>query len=511
MKKVQIMPNKSFIGAVIYGIFIFSAIILSGCDDNNRILDPSQVGRFRPVPAVNVILDSLGVEEEIPPAWADAQEPLSEDGISQGGDYTFGPGDVIRVSIFELFVESVVFENSYIVDESGKMTIPEVGAINIAGMSERQLEEELRSILQPNILKNPVVTITLLMSPKLRFSIAGAGIRNGGRFEIPRYDFRLLDALALAGGMSQFNVGTIYVSRLIKEKGEVSAPAGQDLLGGKEEELPTPEQEMLKMLMPTQKDKEQTTEKRAVITSSEMATEDELAKTASPEDLDILSQIAGLKTKPTDQTGKVEWIFRDGKYVAVPVAEEGGTTQEVEQTRQLKQEQKKPAAEGPKARLIKIPVDRLVTGDPKYNIVIREGDVIHVPVDLIGEFCIMGNINRPGFLEITGRPLTLKMAIAAASGLGPLAWPKHCEITRRIGKDREETVMVDFDKIARGEQPDFFIKPNDLINVGTHPTSMWRYQLRNAFRATYGFGFIYDRNFGDREFGIQHPLGPFGF
>jgi polysaccharide biosynthesis/export protein len=512
MKKVQIMPNKSFIGAVIYGIFIFSAIILTGCDDNNRILDPTQVGRFRPVPAVNVILDSLGVEEEIPPAWADAEEPLSEDGVSQGGDYTFGPGDIIRVSIFELFADGAAFENSYIVDESGKMTIPEVGTIDVAGMSERQLEEELRSILQPDTLKNPLVTITMVQSQKLRYSIAGAGIRSSGRFDIPRYDFRLLDALALAGGMSQFNVSTIYVSRLIKEKGEVRAPAGQDLLGGKEEELPTPEQEMLKMLTPTQKDKEQTTEKRAIITSSEMATEDELAKTASPEDLDILSQIAGLKTKPTDQTGKVEWIFRDGKYVAVPAAEEGGTTQEVEQTRQLKQEQKKPAAEGPKARLIKIPVDKLVTGDPKYNIVIREGDIIQVPVDLIGEFCVTGNVtNKNGFFELTGRPLTLKMAIAAAGGLSSLAWPKHCEITRRIGNNKEETVMVDFDKIARAEQPDFFIKPNDLINVGTSPTSIFRLQLQNAFRATYGFGFVYDRNFGDRAFGIQHPLGPFGF
>ena len=55
--------------------------------------------------------------------------------------------------------------------------------------------------------------------------------------------------------------------------------------------------------------------------------------------------------------------------------------------------------------------------------------------------------------------------------------------------------MVDLDKIASGEQPDFFIKPNDLINVGTHPTSRWRAVLRNAFRATYGFGFVYDRNF----------------
>jgi polysaccharide export outer membrane protein len=103
----------------------------------------------------------------------------------------------------------------------------------------------------------------------------------------------------------------------------------------------------------------------------------------------------------------------------------------------------------------------------------------------------------------------LKMAIAAAGGLGPLAWPKKCEVVRRIAKNREEIVMVDLDKIAAGEQPDFFIKPNDLINVGTHPSSNWRYILRNSFRATYGFGFLYDRNFANRHFGFDDPLGIF--
>jgi len=157
-------------------------------------------------------------------------------------------------------------------------------------------------------------------------------------------------------------------------------------------------------------------------------------------------------------------------------------------------------------RLIRIPADRLLSGDPRYDIVIRPGDTIHVPVDIIGEVAIMGNVNRQGYMNVTGRPMTLKMAIAAAGGLGPLAWPRRCEVIRRIGKEREEIVMVDLDKIAMGEQPDFFLKPNDLINVGTHPTARWRAILRNAFRATYGFGFVYDRNFADIDFGAPRPI-----
>ena len=121
----------------------------------------------------------------------------------------------------------------------------------------------------------------------------------------------------------------------------------------------------------------------------------------------------------------------------------------------------------------------------------------------------MGNVVRQGYIPITGRPLTLKMAIAAAGGLGPLAWPKRVEVVRRIGRKKEEIVMVDLDMIASGEHPDFFIKPNDLINVGTHATSRWRAILRNAFRATWGVGFIYDRNFAQSYYAGSDlwPLG----
>jgi len=161
---------------------------------------------------------------------------------------------------------------------------------------------------------------------------------------------------------------------------------------------------------------------------------------------------------------------------------------------------------GVQTRVIQIPTDKLFGGDSRYNIIIKSGDSIQVPVDIIGEFYIMGNVNSQGTILLTGRPMTLKMAIASAGGLGPLAWPQNCEIIRRIGKKKEETVKVDLDKIATGEQPDFFIKPNDLINVGTHYSARWRAILRNAFRATYGFAFTYDRNFADRDFGTHRPF-----
>jgi len=524
-------------------VFLLISMGISGCGD--EFWDPSQIGRFRPVPAVNVILDNLGVAEETPSAWEGAEDPRPSDVIVYETDYVFGPGDVVRISIFELLQSGFTFLNDYIVTETGKISIPEVGVIEAMGLTESQLEDEIRQILSPSILKEPSVTVTLLSSQQRTFSILGNGIPIPGRYNIPRYDFRLNDALAIAGGISQFNISYIYVSRPITG-GEGMSEDVESVPGEHEEAEPlmVPSEEMLEIIAPRAQGVHGKG-RGLVITSAEMGSEKELTEVALPEGFEqsggeeelteierLLEEFAApsgafapaepvkveRESADDEEVGQIEWEFRNGRWVpiqvgrpkevqppeGVEVGEIGGPVQE----RVLEElAWGEIGTGGVQRRVIKIPADRLRGGDPRYDIVIKPGDTIQVPVDIIGEFCIMGNVAAVGYVPVTGRPMTLKMAIASAGGLGPLAWPKRCEVVRRIGKDKEEIVMVDLEKIARGEQPDFFIKPNDLINVGTHPTARWRAVLRNAFRATYGFGFVYDRNFADRDYGTSRPFG----
>jgi polysaccharide export outer membrane protein len=697
-------------------VLAFVVVLLAGC--GNRFFDPTQIGRWRPTPAVNVILDSLGVAEETPVPWKKAEEPKPSDIVAVESDYVFRSGDIVRVAIFELFREGLTFANDFIVTETGKISIPDVGVVQAAGLTETQLEEEIRQILSPSILKEPSVNVTLISSQQRTFSILGDGVPRPGRYVIPRYDFRLTDALAMAGGPAQFNVSYIYVSRRRPEgqygsaeqaeprvpqrelpgletvqpenrkserteprmyepeqpRSRLTPPAPSSRPGAFEQQSPEQrqklEREMLELIAPRAQ-YGWPESRKVVISSTEMIQDKELSdvrlarnfglsmghnwdwndptysrgttsrsdglrmidrgaqpqtlpspparpnnpqrasgrqtnpnESRAPEDIEwvyrngqwvpvpvgarqpaaptegrlptIMPQepqgqriewifrngqwvpmqpgvqdsvepaaepIDQRKPRKEEQEGeRVEWIFKDGKWVPVPVGPAKPTKPAPEQIQPLPEEPEKgapriewvfrdgrwvPVQIGPpmpekpeirmeeekvipleeriteeaeweeaiRTRVLKIPADKLLAGDPRYNVVIKPGDSIHVPVDLIGEFCIMGNVNRRGYINLTGRPMTLKMAIAAAGGLGPLAWPKKCEVIRRIGENKEEIVMVDLDKIARGEQPDLFIKPNDLINVGTHATSRWRAILRNAFRATYGFGFVYDRNF----------------
>ena len=63
--------------------------------------------------------------------------------------------------------------------------------------------------------------------------------------------------------------------------------------------------------------------------------------------------------------------------------------------------------------------------------------------------------------------------------------------------------------IAEFTQPDVYLKPDDRINVGTNFWAAPLAVLRNGFRASYGFGFILDRNFGNDIFGAP-PVNQFG-
>ncbi len=120
--------------ASVLGVAFLALCLGLFCGCGNKFFDPTQVGRFRPVPAVNVILDSLGVAEETPVAWEGAEEPLPIDTVPSVADYALRPGDTVTIQIFELLREGVPYINNYLVTETGKISIPEVKVVQAAGL-----------------------------------------------------------------------------------------------------------------------------------------------------------------------------------------------------------------------------------------------------------------------------------------------------------------------------------------------------------------------------------------
>ena len=150
-------------------------------------------------------------------------------------------------------------------------------------------------------------------------------------------------------------------------------------------------------------------------------------------------------------------------------------------------------AEGTK--VIRIPLDKLRNGQLQYNVVIKPKDVIIVQNLPIGEYYMGGHVGRPGAYTLSQRRITLKQAVIAANMLDQLAIPERTDIIRRLGKNREVFVRVNLAKIFAGQQSDIYLQADDQVMVGTNAIAPFLAAARGAFRITYGFGFLYDRNF----------------
>ena len=123
-------------------------------------------------------------------------------------DYKLGPGDAIRVQVYQnpdLTVEARV-------SESGSINYPLVGGVALGGLSIGQAETKIaQSLRSSNILKSPQVNIVLLQVRGNQVSVLGQ-VAKPGRFPLETFNVRVSDMLAAAGGVTQMGDDVLVVS-----------------------------------------------------------------------------------------------------------------------------------------------------------------------------------------------------------------------------------------------------------------------------------------------------------
>lgn len=121
-----------------------------------------------------------------------------------------GPGDGVLVSVFG----QPDLETSTVVAEAGLITLPLVGAINVAGLEPQQAEQRIaQAYLDGGYLVNPQITLTVQELRSRQISVLGQ-VQQPGRFPLSSR-MTLLDALALAGGVSRTGGSTVYLIRQV--------------------------------------------------------------------------------------------------------------------------------------------------------------------------------------------------------------------------------------------------------------------------------------------------------
>jgi polysaccharide export outer membrane protein len=471
---------------VIAGIFSLTA-----CDVDSY-MDPTIVGRWESTPVVMPILDRLDVIEEPEDAIPGLSQIRSEDLIPEVSEYVLGPGDLVTVTVFELISPGVESVQTRRIDELGFIRLPIIGQVKVGGLTSRQLEDRIVDILDPEILRNPMVSVVVQEGRQKTFNIRGA-VGAAGTYSILQSDFRLLDAISLARDVPA-QIQKIYVIRQVPlsplfeegytpqrtQPGEHAWPT-----------TPTPE-------AGSAGDGESIED--IISGALEPGMQEEPQQPQTGEQLE--GPLAGAVDQPT--SGQ-RWVRLEGRWVPVEAAGPGEGEPAARRPAGAEMpagEELPPVEQLVTQRVIEVDAQALLKGDARQNVVIRPGDIIRVPGFVSGNVYVGGQVARPGTYALPGdQPLTLQQVIIAAGGLNAVGIPERVDLIRRVGDQSQATVRLNLRAIFEGVQPDIFLKPNDQINVGTNLPAPFLAVIRNSFRMTYGFGFLLDRNFGNDVFG----------
>jgi protein involved in polysaccharide export with SLBB domain len=472
--------------------------LMFGCDANS-FFDPSVVGGWKPTPVVMPILDRLSAIEDEPAEYVQTSPVLPGDLMPEVDQYRLGPGDVIDIKIRDYFVigQEEMFERQ--IDQRGYIDIPRLPAIHAGGKTPTEIIKAVEDAIRTaQINDRPVVALDVKTQRKQTFSVLGA-VQNPGTYFIPSPDYRLLEGLTAAGSINE-TIPFIYVVRQVPltkaAAGEFpDAEANKKRIPGRppSDNARPPEQgkegEDLNKVINDILEKKPEPKSPGIIGDESLATPARIAL-AEPPPIDLPDPNKPAAAPGTPQSN---WIYSDGKWVKVRPSIDGsspaGGARAVEQALVTQ-------------RVIKIPTGPLLAGAADVNVILRPGDVVRIPVPKSGLVYVTGQVVRPGPYQIPqdGR-LTVLRALDAAGGLNNIAIPEKVEITRMVGNDRQATILLNVRAIAAFTQPDIYLKPDDRINVGTNFWAQPVAILRNGFRASYGFGFILDRNFQGDVFG----------
>jgi len=470
-------------------------ILMTGCQFDSFMGDPQSIGRYEATPTMVPILDRIDVIEEGSNLWGQTTSVTAEDLIPSDLSYRLTPGDTVTVEIFELYTPGEWSASTRRIDAGGYFRLPEVGDVPAAGLSPQQFEDAVSRILTEQVIRRPQVNVIVEESSGFQYTVYGF-VQNPNQYLLRDPDTRLLDSIAIAGGIP-INTKTIYIVRQVSLT-DATLPPYLDRTRPESEVTPNKNKEpvdiesIIEGLQDEPSPGVYRQDGEPIVDIDELETPEATTKPET-DHKDIMAPLRPRRGSTGSESYRYdeqrgEWVLTEGSS---PAGSAGSSSHPQDDASQMVVE-----------RVIKIPYDKLSKGDTSFNIVIRPNDLIYVEGPPQGVVYIDGQIARAGVygLPDDGR-ITLNRLVAAAGGLSQIAVPERVDLVRIVGDNREAVVSLNLAAIRQRTEPDIWLRPNDHIIIGTNWVATPLAIIRNGFRMTYGFGFLLDRNFGNDVFG----------
>jgi polysaccharide biosynthesis/export protein len=129
-------------------------------------------------------------------AFAHADTSANATSGTPGQDYRVGEGDLLRISVFG----SPELSTDARVAQSGTITCPLIGSVNVAGQSSAEVERTLaQKFIDGGFLKQPQVSVLIVEYISQKVSVLGH-VSKPGQYAL-RARSNVMDMLAEAGGV----------------------------------------------------------------------------------------------------------------------------------------------------------------------------------------------------------------------------------------------------------------------------------------------------------------------
>ena len=162
-----------------------------------------------------------------PAAHAQTAAP-DADGRGAPDAYRIGPEDQLLISVWK----NDAMSRSVLVRPDGKIALPLLNDVQAAGLTALELRDVLTAKLK-DFIPNPEVTVIVSDVRSLKVSVIGE-VARPGRYELRSWA-TVLDALALAGGFTQYASRSKIVILHPKGKSMEKIPFNYNEVSGKQE------------------------------------------------------------------------------------------------------------------------------------------------------------------------------------------------------------------------------------------------------------------------------------
>ena len=421
--------------------------------------------------------------------------PAASASTYQESAYTLGSGDRIRIEIFQL----PQYSGEHEVQIDGTINLPVASTVSMAGLTLEQAAMAVTRGYQ-RILRNPVVTVSLLAPRPLQIGIAGE-VNRPGTYTLPPGGTQLptvTQILEAAGGITQAaDLRNVEIRRSPQQsRAQVLRIDLWELLQTGDLSYDVNLRDGDTVFVPT-----------ATNINLDESLQMASATFASQADQPINIAVIGEVYRP----GPYETSGAQGLPTVTQAIQVAGGIKPMADIRQI--QVNRPTRQGG-TQTIEVDLWKLLqTGDIRQDIVLQEGDTVSIPtvttlvpneVSLLAAASfspntirvnLVGEVSRPGNIELS--PNTpLNQAILGAGGFNNRARRGSVELVRlnADGSVDRRTIPVDF---AEGinEETNPLLRNNDVIIVGRSGLASTADTLGTALSPLGGFFSLFELPF----------------